>query len=542
MKNLKSAISAWQNILGIEDVISDASVLKTFQLATFATSQQIPAIIRPANRVEVQDCVRIANQYKVPIYPISRGRNWGYGSSVPVQDGCVVMELSRMNQIVDYDEKLAYATLEPGVTQQQLFDFLQTQNSNLFMSATGAPPDSSLVGNILERGLGEGPYGDRFEYVCGMEVVLPTGDCVHTGFGRFAGAKANRVGHWGVGPYLDGLFTQSNLGIVTQMTLWLAPYPKYFQSFYYAIKKEARLEEVIDTVRDLKLNRVIETAFVIANDFRALPLTQQYPWEESDSKTPLPERVRKNLRRTFLGGSVWSGSGALYSNSKAQGRVVRRLIKKALHKKVDRIVFFDAKKARLVQMKIVQPFIKRFFGFDASTFAKFFFDKNPQRGIPITEAAGLTYWRKRFPVPTDINPNRDLCGLIWCSPLVPFDGKHVMNALKIIEEVLITHQFEPNIGLNCATDRSVIITVGIVYDREIPGEDQQALNCHNTLLEKLNEAGYIPYRLGIDAMKKLPQPQDDYGKLLHQLKKTLDPNDILSPGRYDFRYTWPDSF
>ncbi|MEK8017626.1 MAG: hypothetical protein VSS75_012210, partial [Candidatus Parabeggiatoa sp.] len=148
---------------------------------------------------------------------------------------------------------------------------------------------------------------------------------------------------------------------------------------------------------------------------------------------------------------------------------------------------------------------------------------------------------KRFPVPTDINPNRDLCGLIWCSPLVPFDGKHVMNALKIIEEVVIAHQFEPNIGLNCATDRSIIITVGIVYDREVSGEDQQALNCHNTLLEKLNEAGYIPYRLGIDAMTKLPQPQDDYGKLLHQLKKTLDPNDILSPGRYDFRYTWPDS-
>jgi len=539
MKDLKSALSAWQNILGIEDVISDESVLKTFQQATFSTNQKIPAIIRPANRDQVQDCVRIANQYKVPIYPISRGINWGYGSSVPVQDGCVVMDLSRMNQIVDYDEKLAYAALEPGVTQQQLFDFLKTKNSNLFMGATGAPPESSLIGNILERGLGEGLNGDRFEYVCGMEVVLPTGDCVHTGFGRFASAQTSHVGHWGVGPYLDGLFTQSNLGIVTQMTLWLTPYPKYFQSFYYAIKKEACLEEVVDILRDLKLKRLIESTIVMANDFRALPLTQQYPWKESGNKTPLPEQVRKNLRQNFLGGSVWSGTGALYSNSKTQGRVVRRLIKKALSKKVDQIVFFDARKARLVQMKIVQPFLKRFFGFDASSFAKFFFDENPQRGIPM-QAAGLTYWRKRFPIPKDLNPDRDLCGLIWCAPLVPFDGKHVINALKIIEEVLIAHQFEPNLGFSCATDRSLIITIGIVYDREIPGEDQQALSCHNTLLEKLNEAGYIPYRLAIDSMEKLPQPQDDYGKLLHQLKKALDPNDILSPGRYDFRDTWPD--
>ena len=497
MKDLKSSFSAWKNLLGPEHVSDDENTLKRLGQTTFATCQRIPAIIRPANRAQVQECLRIANHYKTPVYPISRGRNWGYGSAVPARDGCVVMDLARMNRIVDYDENLAYVTLEPGVTQQQLFEFLRAQNSNLFMSATGAPPDSSLIGNILDRGLGEGPYGDRFQYVCGMEAVLPTGDCIHTGFGRFPGAKASRVGHWGVGPYLDGLFTQSNLGVVTGMTLWLTPYPKYFQSFYYAIKEEARLAEVIDTVRDLKLNRVIETAFVIANDFRALPLTQQYPWEQSGMKTPLPDGVREHLRRTFLGGSLWSGTGALYSNSKAQGRVVRRLIKKALRDKVDRIVFFDARTARLAQMQIAQSLLKRLFGFDAGAFAKFFFDKNPQRGIPITEAAGLAYWRKRSPVPVDIDPDRDRCGLIWCSPLIPFDGRHARNALGIIEAVVTAHGFEPNIGLNCATDRSIVVTVGIAYDREVPGEDRRASDCHDRLLDKLTEAGYVPYRLSI---------------------------------------------
>ncbi|MCP4108393.1 MAG: FAD-dependent oxidoreductase, partial [Desulfobacteraceae bacterium] len=201
MRDLKAALSDWQELLGPDRVITEDSTLQMTAATTFATTQQVPAVICPGNRDEVQSCVRIANQYRIPIYPISTGKNWGYGSRVPVKDECVVMELSRLNRIVDFDENLAYVTLEPGVTQQHLFEFLQEKNSNLFMSATGAPPDSSLIGNVLERGLGEGPYGDRFEYVCGMEVVLPTGECIHTGFGRFPEAKSYRIGHWGVGPY-----------------------------------------------------------------------------------------------------------------------------------------------------------------------------------------------------------------------------------------------------------------------------------------------------------------------------------------------------
>lgn len=107
------------------------------------------------------------------------------------------MSLAHLNRIVDYNEQLAYVTVEPGVTQRQLFEYLQSQKSKLFMSATGSTPDSSLIGNILERGLGEGPYGDRFNYVCGLEVVLPTGECIHTGFGRFANAQAARVNRCG---------------------------------------------------------------------------------------------------------------------------------------------------------------------------------------------------------------------------------------------------------------------------------------------------------------------------------------------------------
>ena len=83
VKDLKSSFSAWKNLLGPEHVSDDENTLKRLGQTTFATCQRIPAIIRPANRAQVQECLRIANHYKTPVYPISRGRNWGYGSAVP---------------------------------------------------------------------------------------------------------------------------------------------------------------------------------------------------------------------------------------------------------------------------------------------------------------------------------------------------------------------------------------------------------------------------------------------------------------------------
>ncbi|MEH2193496.1 MAG: FAD-binding oxidoreductase [Nostoc sp.] len=527
--NLKQALSAWQNILGLEHVITDEASLKTTHTATFLTTQRSLAIIRPSDRAQVQECLKIANQYQIPIYPISTGKNWGYGSSVPVQDSCVIMSLARLNRIVDYNEKLAYVTVEPGVTQRQLFEYLQSQKSNLWMSVTGSTPDSSLIGNILERGLGEGLYGDRFNYVCGLEVVLPTGECIHTGFGRFADARAVRVNRWGVGPYVDGLFTQSNLGVVTQMTLWLTPIPKYFQLFWYAIDEDTRLEDLVDAVRYLKLQGLIPSAFVINNDIRMLSYQQQYPWQEAGGEKPLPLDLRHQLRKQW-GGGLWGGEVALYSANQEHGEVVWKLIKETLGKVVNRLYFLDDAIAQMPKTTLTEMFPN----IDTDEMLKCY-NENPKRGFPTELALSMTYWRKYSPRPSsDINPDRDGCGLIWCSPAVPFEGQEVRKAVKIIEETTNAYFFEPNIGLNCITERNINITAAIVYDRQVNGEDERALACYEKMRSRLIQAGYFPYRLSTHSMQALPPAQDDYNQFLNKLKQVLDPNNILAPGRYEF--------
>ena len=116
MNNLTRVLEAWQEIVGSEHVLTDPAALSAAETATFSTSNRVPAIIRPGNREEVRACVRVANEQRIPIYPVSTGKNWGYGSRVPARDGCVLMELRRLDGITDYDEKLAYITVEPGVT------------------------------------------------------------------------------------------------------------------------------------------------------------------------------------------------------------------------------------------------------------------------------------------------------------------------------------------------------------------------------------------------------------------------------------------
>src|SRR5580704_1648892 len=244
-----SALLEWAHTVGPENVITDGSSLRAAETGTFATDQRIPAIVRPADREQVQQCLRIANRWQTPVYPISSGKNWGYGSRVPASDGCVLLDLGRMNRIVDFSEELGYVTVEPGVTQAQLYSFLQERKSGLWMDATGASPLCSLIGNAVERGFGHTPYGDHFGHSCGLEVVLPDGSVIETGFARFPSAQAAPLYRWGVGPALDGLFSQSNLGIVTRMTIWLMPAPEYFQAYYFRTESHEGLAALVDALR-----------------------------------------------------------------------------------------------------------------------------------------------------------------------------------------------------------------------------------------------------------------------------------------------------
>src|SRR5580658_8826855 len=293
----QAALLQWESVLGPENLVTGAEHLRRAATATFPLDRRIPAILRPATCDQVQHVLRIAAKFGVPVYPVSSGKNWGYGSSAAASDGCVLLDLSRMNRILDFNEDLGYVTVEPGVTQGQLFAFLRTRNSNLWIDATGSSPECSLIGNTIERGFGHTPYGDHFANVCGFEIVLANGEKLETGAARFSGSPAAPVYRWGLGPSLDGLFTQSNIGIVTRMTFWLMPAPEYFQAFFFRCDQDEGLPPIIDALRRLRMSGTLRSAIHVGNDYKVLGGMQQYPWKETGGSTPLTPDQMGGFRR-----------------------------------------------------------------------------------------------------------------------------------------------------------------------------------------------------------------------------------------------------
>lgn len=529
MESLAGALQDWTALLGREYVISEEAALRAAETATFATTHRIPAILRPANRQDVQELLRIANRWRVPVYPVSSGRNWGYGSRVPASDQCILVDLSRMNRILDYSEELAYVTVEPGVTQEQLYEFLRSRHSRLWMDATGASAKSSLIGNTAERGFGHTLYGDRFSHVCGLEIVLPTGDAIETGFARYQGARAAALYRWGVGPSIDGLFTQSNFGVITRMTFWLMPAPEYFQAYFFRCDTEDDLAALVDALRPLRLNGTIRSASHIVNDYKVLSGLQQYPWEETSGRTPLEGELMPQLRKRLNMG-VWNGSGALYG-TRVQVKEARKLLRRALRGKVAKLQFLDDRMLRLAGR--FAGVYKVLTGWDLSRALELV---KPvyglMRGVPTNHALASTYWRKRTPPPAEMDPDRDGCGLLWCSPIAPADGQQALELTRLASAILLRHGFEPAISMTMITDRSLACVVSITYDREVPGEDQKAAQCYDELVRKLAENGFYSYRATIRS-KPHRAVASGYDQLLQALKSTLDPHRVLAPGRYE---------
>jgi 4-cresol dehydrogenase (hydroxylating) flavoprotein subunit len=497
---LEAAIQAWRKVLGAAHVAIDRPTLLAYETATFATRQRVHAVLSPRSVAEVQACVRIANRCKVTLYPISTGRNWGYGCRVPTTTGAVVVGLSRMNAIVEHDDALGYAVVQPGVTFRQLSDYLERKRSTRMPPATGSTPDASVLANALERGIGFGVYGDRIEHLCGLEVVMPTGDVLHTGLRRFRDASARRVQRWGVGPSLDGLFSQSNLGIVTEATVWLPSRPRFLQEAVLRFR-DAELGGVLEALRSLQGAGVTRGVVKISNAY-ALTVGSYPHWARSMDpsvrmRRPLPIR---NPR--------WMARVQLFSGHALEGRARHASVIAALEGKVESL-----------EMTRREPIEN--------------VPKGPHVGVPGDQGLWLLYWRAKLPVPETPDPWRDRRGAIFCCPAVPLVPVHVRRATRILSRILLAHAFEPVITLNVMNERLVHVVGGIFYDRRAKGEDARAMAAYRAAFAALLEEGYFPYRLGIQSMEALPASLDDSDAVLARIKTALDPEGILAPKRYE---------
>jgi 4-cresol dehydrogenase (hydroxylating) len=116
--------------------------------------------------------------------------------------------------------------------------------------------------------------------------------------------------------------------------------------------------------------------------------------------------------------------------------------------------------------------------------------------------------------------------------VLPNTGRDAAAVTELATRVLLEHGFEPQMSLSLATERSAICVTTISYDRTVAGEDDRALQCYNALTEQLLARGYPPYRLNVASMS-YSDTGAPHSTVLKKIQRTLDPNGILSPGRYE---------
>jgi glycolate oxidase len=175
-------------------------------------------VVRVTSAGQVGAIMRLAQQACVPVTP--RGAGYGLsGGAVPVCGG-IVLSLEKMKRILEIDKENLMVTVEPGVITGDIHHAVEAEG--LFYPPDPASLDSCSIGGNIAEGAG-GPravkYGTTKDYVCGLEVILPSGEMIHTG-----GKLVKDVTGYNLTQLLVG--SEGTLGIVTKIILRLRPLPK----------------------------------------------------------------------------------------------------------------------------------------------------------------------------------------------------------------------------------------------------------------------------------------------------------------------------
>ena len=494
VKNLNKALGEWELLLGCEQFVCYNN--KVIQDIGEFSSRKVPAILYPTNLKEVQEVVRIANVYGVPLHTFSIGRNWGNGSRLPVEDA-VLVELSRMHKVIEVNQKFQYVVLEPGVTQGQLTTFLNNRNSSLVANIGGAGTSVSVIGNLLDRG--SGIYGCKTNECLAMEVVLGSGETIRTGFWNYDNPPSNDMAFYplGIGPDIRGLFIQSNFGIVTKMAVRL--FEKRERTITVIGATSCQLVHLVNVTHELRKLGLLEKGIDISD------ANAQCDYYQS----PDHEDTNKEIK--------WNVIGALSGPESLSKTICNTIKSKLRHSGLD-VRFFNTNilqtDQHLSEFSWMNDWVKRYRGKVDNSHLSLLTDK--------------------------INDNLDLdndphCkGFLCVNVAVPMDGDMVV---KIID---ISTRIAKSLGLKTYirgfSDLGVDALKGhfsVIFNRKNQSEIKQAHKWKNMLYLQLRHIGIYPQRLDIDSMQDFTlASQNDYWRTLKKIKNALDPNNILSPGRY----------
>lgn len=493
-------------------------------------SERLPSGAVVVTHIEdVEAIIRLANECKVSLWPISGGRNFGYGTSLPVSNESYILDLTRLKK-VNIDVESSTAVIEPGVTQIDLLEAIKESGARLLVPTTGVGPNGNILGNALDGGYGLTPITDHFESLTEIEGYWGNGVAFSHTYQDMKCPEMAKRWQQGTGYSWHGLLRQSNFGIVTRARVQLARAPESTrililewqsnEDFYGSQEELNKLSEDIPGIGGV----------IMMNASRIL---------STQKDTPLASSLKGEAREAYLARlakerrvSTWTGMATLYGSKNAVAGAV-----KDIKRRLKKCTVWSFTPRQIKALKVVEgalpkvgfPALRRHFGSLVNALGTV-------EGYPIVAFLKIAYGLEPTAKSPDekSHPAKDGVGLLWYAPLLPFTENDVKLYNDIMSQCLIDHGFDPLLAVTSRSSRTLSATIPLLFDKKSPDDVERAKKCYRALVQVGLDNGWPPYRLGIDYMDMFSCGADTNSAKVHMMfKMALDENGVIAPGRYE---------
>ena len=492
-------------LLGPESVHIERSRIDEFKDDYWLTGDETyaaSAVVQPTTTEQVQGILDIARRYGVPIWPHSQGRNLGHGGASPKVRGSIQLGFQKMNRILEINEELAYAVVEPGVTW---FDLHQAVRENGYDLSTPCPDLGwgSIVGNTMDGGHTYQRYGADYMLPAGLEVILPNGEILRTGQGAIPSNPAWHLYKRSLGPNLEPLFVQSNFGIVTKMGIWLTRRPASFAPLLLAVDDEADFEAAVDALRELRLAGHLEGMPALYSTLRACHMLRDAPIAAQES--PFTDSELRDIG-SRAGVGAWAARAAIWGEPEIVDAKLRRI----------REAWEKIPSGRIEARRTYAPH-----EYDQLEYSA----EQIMAGEPTLKAIQNT--------PPNI-------AHVDVSPVVPLHGTTMRQVIETIRREFRADGRDFGAGIMVTGERSAVVIAGVRYDKTDENSTRSAFTLARRLIIELGKLGFGDSRPHLEFMDLAASHysfnDNAYRRLATHIKDALDPHGILSPGRHGI---WP---